>query len=492
MRPTTSRLESLFEAARQSPALVLTAGRAVGLAVTFAIPIVLARLLDQTEFGTYKQLFLIYGTLYGMAQLGIAESLYYFVPRNPHWAGRHVSNALITLTLSAAVCLLSLTIASGWTAQWLANPQLQETLVPLGLFLALMVISALFEIVLVSRARHVTAAIVYAGSDIGRTLFMVLPALVVGGVRAVVWGAASFAAVRALTMLASLWRAFRVDLRPDVTLWQYQAVYALPLALAGGVELLQANLHQYFVASQFDAATFAVFAVGCLQIPLVDVLASSSANVLMVRLGETGFDRAGPLALALWHRTICRLAFVIVPLAVVLVIASRDIIVALFTDRYLASAPIFMLSILAIVPSVFCVDALLRVHDQTRFLVALNLLRLAIVAAFIGPCLSMFGLQGAVMVTLLATAFVRIAGLTHIAHLMRVSIAKALPWQRLTRITVFALIAAVPAAWIAHMSAMPRLLRLATVAIAYGSVYSLLSYRRIRRVSVGVPAPAGH
>ena len=62
---------------------VLAAGRVPGLVVAFAIPLVLARVFDQTEFGTYKQLFLIYATLFGLAQLGMAESLYYFVPLCP-------------------------------------------------------------------------------------------------------------------------------------------------------------------------------------------------------------------------------------------------------------------------------------------------------------------------------------------------------------------------------------------------------------------------
>ena len=59
----------------------------VGFAAAFAIPVVLARIFDQAAFGTYKQLFLIYATLYGLAQLGAAESLYYFVPREPAAGG---------------------------------------------------------------------------------------------------------------------------------------------------------------------------------------------------------------------------------------------------------------------------------------------------------------------------------------------------------------------------------------------------------------------
>ena len=79
------------------PASALVIGRSVGFAAAFAIPIVLSRMLDQTEFGTYKQLFLIYATLFGVAQLGMAECLYYFIPKDSTGAGQHIASALATL-----------------------------------------------------------------------------------------------------------------------------------------------------------------------------------------------------------------------------------------------------------------------------------------------------------------------------------------------------------------------------------------------------------
>ena len=84
------------------PATLLVGGRAIGLAASFAIGIVLARVFDPADFGTYKQFFLVFATLYGIAQLGMAESLYYFVPRNAGATGRYVCNAMVTLALAAS------------------------------------------------------------------------------------------------------------------------------------------------------------------------------------------------------------------------------------------------------------------------------------------------------------------------------------------------------------------------------------------------------
>jgi len=87
------------------PAALLVTGRVIGLVASFAIGIVLARFFAPAVFGTYKQFFLLYATLYGLAQLGMAESLYYFVPRNAARTPQYVCNALITL--AAAGCSVS-------------------------------------------------------------------------------------------------------------------------------------------------------------------------------------------------------------------------------------------------------------------------------------------------------------------------------------------------------------------------------------------------
>src|SRR5207244_7017809 len=135
-------------------------------------------------------------------------------------------------------------------------------------------------------------------------------------------------------MLAYLGREFGRDLRVDVALWRGQLAYALPFALAVGVEVVQANFHQYVVASRFDAATFAIYAVGCLQIPLVDLVCTSTANVMMVRMAEVAGE-GQQIALTLWHDTTARLASLIFPLAAFLLLTAHSVIVLLFTNTYL-------------------------------------------------------------------------------------------------------------------------------------------------------------
>jgi O-antigen/teichoic acid export membrane protein len=305
-------------------------------------------------------------------------------------------------------------------------------------------------------------------------LFFIVPALWLRSLRAVFIGATLFAAFRLAVLLAALWREYGRDFRLDFPLWREQLAYALPFALAVGVEVVQQNYHQYVVASRFDAATFAIYAVGCLQIPLVDMIMTSTVNVMMVKMAEDSSH--GKAAAGLWHETICRLAFLMVPLSVFLLVIARNLIATLYTSTYLASVPIFMVWSLTILPSIFAVNGVLRVFAQTRFLLVMNILRLGIVALTIGWFISTFGMSGAVLVTLLSTAVVNLVGVGRIAHLLHLPFRESLPWSRLGGIAARAGIAAVPVVWMTHELALAPVVGLMAGGAVYGVIYFALSY----------------
>jgi len=209
----------------------------------------------------------------------------------------------------------------------------------------------------------------------------------------------------------------------------------------------------------------------------------------MVKMAEDATH--GSASVALWHETICRLAFLMVPLSVFLFVIARDLIVTLYTTTYSASVPIFMVWALTILPSIFAVNAVLRVFAQTRFLLVMNLMRLAMVAALIGWFLSTFGMSGAVLVTLVSTMLVNLVGVARIAHLFHLSFSDALPWSRLAGIFARAGIAAVPVVWIARAWALQPIVGLAVGGAAYAIVYFGLSYLVLLKADTTAPVVSG-
>ena len=470
------------------PALILMLGRTFGFAVTFCLPVVLVRVFDPAGFGTYKQLFLIYATLFGIVQLGMAESLYYFLPNASRNGGRYVLNAALVLAIAGCLCWGVLAGAGTTISSWMGNSQLAPLLPFLGVFLLLTLPAAALEITMTARQRYPWASWSYALSDLAKATFCLLPVLAVPTLEALLLGAIAFALLR----LGGAWWYFQYEfdgaLRPDLGVLKQQLRYALPFAMAELVTIVQANFHQYAVSYRFDAATFAIYAVGCLQIPLLDIVATSTSNVMMVQMTEVIHAGRGNAVVALWHDTTRKLALFFFPLVGLLLVNARELIVLLFTENYLASVPIFMVSSLFILVAAFQIDGVLRVYAQTRYLIVLNVIRLLVIAAFIQWFLSTLHLMGAVLITVLAAAIGKGLGLARMKRLMEVGLTDLLPWRSLAAIGGVAAVAGLLALVVKSDTGLPTLPLLVTTSLVYTASYLALAigFRVLRDTELAV------
>ncbi|HET8948356.1 MAG TPA: oligosaccharide flippase family protein [Candidatus Polarisedimenticolia bacterium] len=480
---------SFLRGLRLSPEVTLILGRGVGCAATFLIPVALARAFDPADFGTYKQLFLIFATLYYIAQIGMAESLFYFVPRDRDGGARHAVNSVLALAGMGVVTLLGLWAFAPRVATLMANPALQDGIPWIGLFLFLMLISSGWEILLMARGRYRPAAFAYAGSDVLRALALTLPGVLLGSVRAVLYGAVAFALVRVAATVFTLRREFPRGLAPDAAVFRRQLAYTLPFGAAVMVEILQTNLHQYVVSAKVTPAIFAVYAVGCLQIPVIDLISGPSGNVMMVRMAAPGTTPAA--GLALFHGTIRKLALVFFPMAAFLMVSARDIIEALFTSRYAASAPIFVAWSATVVLAAIPTDCVLRVHGRTRDLFLINIVRLCVVIGSISLLMRVFGLVGAALATFLGVAVAKGAMLLRIGRLLEAGPVRLLPWGALASAGAIAAGAALPVIAAGPFLGGSPFLRLAADGLLFGAAGLLLFLLLGRRPAAAPPLPVG-
>lgn len=456
------------------PALLLMSGRTLAFGATFLTPVVLARVFDPTEFGTYKQLFLVFSTLYYVAQVGMAESLFYFLPAAGAAAGRYVANALLFLAAAGVAGGALLGTATGAIARWLHNDALSAHAPWIAAFLGLMLVSAAVEVVMTARGRYLSASVCYGASDALRAACLIVPALLLRRLDAVLLGAVVFALVRSAAGLAYFARTFGAAFRLDRARLVEQLAYAGPFGLAVLLEVVQTSLHQYVVAYRFDAATFAVYAVGCLQIPLVDLVATSAGNVLMVQMTEAVRGARSDRALAIWHDATRKLALVFFPLVAVLGVTAHDLTVLLFTERYRASVPVFLVSTAGIALAALATDAVLRVFAQTGFLLRLNAVRLAAVVALIGPLVAVLHLPGAMLAMVVTTAGAKGLALVRIRRLMGVGLARLLPWRSLAATAGAAALAALAGLAARTLVSGAPLSGLVAATLAAGAVYAAL------------------
>lgn len=469
----------------------LVGGRLVSAALTFSLPLVLARLLSPEAFGTYKQFFLIASTLQLTGQLGLTQSVYYFLPRGGRERGAYVAQTLFSVTALGALFGVLLWCATPLVGRWVGDGQLVGLRTPLALFGGLMLAAAPLEGTLLSEGHIGRAALAYVLSDGVRAAALVAGALW-DGPTGLFWAAVGTALVRWAAYVFIVVVRMVPFARPRRALFRAQLAYALPFAGASYLYVAQRYFSQYAVSASFDAATFALFAVASFHMPVVDIVFTPLADVMIVQLGRAAHEADRRAGWEAWNDTAQKLASILFPAATCAWLFGATVLPLLFTHKYDRSVPLFMLATAEIPLWILPLDALLRAEGDTRFLFVLNAVRILFTAALVLGGIALFGLPGAIGGGIAGEALARLGMLLRGRRFLGVPLGRILDWPALGRTAAAALGACVPA-WALRLVPLRPVLGVLVAGTVYAGAYVglrvLLGRRRGARAAAAA-APA--
>ncbi|WP_395834046.1 lipopolysaccharide biosynthesis protein [Cystobacter fuscus] len=413
--------------------------------LTLSIPLVLARVLSLEEYGTYYQLFLIATTLYYVLPFGVVQSLYYFLPRAEEkrpWLGQ----TLLFMSGAGAVAAALVWGLLGLVANHFGNPALLEHRATLALYTAFLLGSFPLEISLTSQGRTKQSAIVYLVSDAVRAAAMVVPCLLGTGLHGMMLAVVGFTFLRFVaTWVVALRGTTGPLMRSE--LWRQQLVYAAPFGAAMALAIPQQNAHLYMVAGVVSPALYALYRVGCFQLPVVDLLYTPTSEVLMVRLGE--LEKQGRLeeGVGAFREAAGKLAFLFLPFAAFLFAAAPEFIGALFGAKFLPAVPIFRVSVVGVVLAILPMDGVLRARGHTRAIFLSYLIKAVVTVPLVWVGVRQFGMMGGVVSWALAELVGKCSLLVRVPAALstpslRLRIRDIIPWRELGKASLAAFAAA--------------------------------------------------
>lgn len=394
----------------------LVIARVFCAAITFLIPLTLARLLDLEEYGTFKQFFLLSHTVYFALAMGIPQSLYYFLPRAQRQDRRAWLGQTQSYLLAAGIFSTAALYAATPLMQWVGGEQLLAMRLPLALYCGLLLGGGALEPGLTAQGKTTRAALTYVGSDSLKMASYVLPALLGYGLSGVLWGAASYALLRTLTSWVVLVAPHPGPImRRDFVMRQIK--YALPFGGAMLLAMPQQQLHQYVVSVTSSPAVFAIYSVGCFNLPVVDLLYTPTTELLMYQIGEE--ERRGgraEAAAALFRDAVSKLSYAFLPIAAGLFVIAPQFLTLLYTEKFIAATPIMRVALGIVVLACLPVEGVLRAKDRTRSLfwiyvgkVVVSVPLILSLASWLGPIGAMIGF----VLTEAATKLVLLAASAH-------------------------------------------------------------------------------
>src|SRR5215212_9596365 len=258
MTTETTQTPPRRAASMTAQAFWIMLAKTVAFSFTFALPLLLVRRLSQTDFGLYKQVFLLVGTAFSLLPLGVGMSAYYFLPREPARQPQIVFNILLFHLLVSALFLAAFALRPSLLSG-LFNSAAMEGYAPLvGLVVMTWVTSSLLEVLAIARQELRLATALVILSQLTKAALMLGAVFLYGTVRALLYAALLQGVLQTAALFFYLrsrfglfWRGF------DAALWRAQLAYALPFGLASMLYRSQMELDNYFVSHQFDPAAYA-------------------------------------------------------------------------------------------------------------------------------------------------------------------------------------------------------------------------------------------
>jgi O-antigen/teichoic acid export membrane protein len=400
----------------------LMLAKTLAFAFNLALPLLLVRRLDQTEFGIYKQLFLIIGTAVMVLPLGFGMSSYYFLPREPD---RQPATVLNILLYEAAVGGLAYGAFLLWPALLdiiFHQPGLTGYAPAVGLVILLWIASSSLEMIPIANGEMKFASAMIVCVQLSRTSIYLAAVLAFGSVRALIDAAVIQGSVQTIVLLWYLhsrfpgfWRHF------DGSLMRRQLSYALPLGFAGLLFTAQTDLHNYFVSNRMGPAMYAIYAVGTVQLPLMGLLMEATNVVLIPRVSVLQQAHDTREIILLLARAMRKLAAVYFPAYAILLVTAREVVSFLFTPRYLASVPVFSINLTLLLLGVFLYDPLFRAYVEQRFfLIRMRVVLCVLLAAGLWFGTTRFGLLGAISTVVLVSLAERVVTAVRFARILGV------------------------------------------------------------------------
>ncbi|HIA03838.1 MAG TPA: hypothetical protein EYN66_18355 [Myxococcales bacterium] len=472
---------------------VLFLGKILATAVDLLAPIIIVRLLGKIEVGLLSALLLIYGTVATFAAAGMPSTLMYYLPgRTPEERGaiaRKVAQGLFILGSGCSVVFITIAGATllfpDFILKFIADDAAQQSLIDPAQtagYLALLALYPLADLptrmlpnLLVVEGRARAAAGVGIIKAIGAGLALLLPLALEADLWIVIASMTTFAYLYSVILLRYLSSLFpKRGHASDITMRQLFK-FGIPLGFTDIVGVLNAGVDRYLILAMFPAAIFAEYHTGGWQVPLITSVAYTVGTVYMPRFAKLFKHGKAREALVIWHETIQKVAILVMPLAMVFIVAAEETMVLLFTKEYLASADVFRIYSILMLGRVAAFGVIIVAAGRPGLVLKAALLSLVANIIISVPLTWALGFTGPAWGTLLAFIPTVIAYCWCIGKATDIPLREIFPLWIWTKTLALTLVAAAPA--IALKLTLPPMhagLMLLVIAVTLLTSYAIL------------------
>jgi O-antigen/teichoic acid export membrane protein len=446
---------------------------------------ILARIVPKAQIATYQQLTLLYGIVAPLFLGGVPAALLYFIPRATDAETRTVwiVRAYIILTAMGLVAVGVTFSIRGVLSRAFNNPELDTALALYAPFLLCAFIAAVGPPALVACRRARAAAFLNAAVGACVLAGSTIAALISPTGTSLALGLTIAGIVLAVYSVTVVWRT--VGLRGHDP-HRYRGMrellsYGLPLALSGLAGTLGFQIDRVVVGSSFPPATFAIYALGAVEIPIGLLIGQAVTTVLVPTMSIRWRDGDRVGMVTVWRAAMCKTSTILFPLFTFLLVMAADVVRTLYGSGYAASVPVFRIYLFLIPMRVATWGVIPQAVGRTRLILGASVVILISNATIAISLVHPLGIIGAALAGPISTLIAAGYFLVCARAITGFKIRKLVPVGELSGTMLVAVVCAIPLLLLRQIGG-PSAPRLGIAAILF-ALLVVPAMRRTGRIS---------
>lgn len=437
--------------------------------------IILVRLLSQFDYGTYRQVIMLYSLISVILILGIPTSIYYFLPKLKE-------DEVKTFVLQSQIVLFFLGLLLGFV--FFLSSRYWGTIFNNDSLPAYLKIFALYPIfdfpiqaiapILICFDRHRAAAIFNVMFAVNDLFAVVIPLLLGYSLyTAFLWLAIVsalqmiFAVVYVVRVMGGLHRFFNISMLRE------QMTYSVPLGLSSIVTIISRELDKFIISLYFLPQVFAVYAVGAKELPFVTIIPYAVASTLFPKFVLLHEEKKIDQFFDLWHKSIRKVSLLILPFFPFFLITAKEVVTILYTSDYLAAVPVFQIYLFLLLIHIAAFDSLILSMGYSKIVLFSTIIGLLLNVIFNVIFIKLFGFVGPAIATILVTFSITGYFLYVIKSKLEVTWNEIFPWRLYFNILIISMgagIIALPFTFI-RLAMWPKFI---LISIVFWGAYAVL------------------
>lgn len=441
--------------------------------------IIVARFVTKDIYGTYNQMFLIYGVFSPIFLSGIPGSILYFYPlfQDAKKRERFISQTISLLFIFGIAYSIVIFATAGIIAKYFNNPDLAVALRIFSLYPILNFIYSYFQPLLVAKNEVKKTPIFFTITAVANLLFMAVAVYFFPTPVGLAW-ASVFAIVPPLLYITIDSRKYLNAhlVRFSLKNISSQLKYSFPLGLAAVIGQISYQVDRIIISVKFTPAVYAIYAVGAFEMPVVALIGNAVNSVLVPEISAAYKEGDKERIFQIWKSSFKKMAVIVFPLFVIIFILADLIVPLLFSAKYNESVPLFRIYLLLMPLRIASYGLILRAIGKTKVDLYASLYYLVGNTALNIVLVNVIGLWGPAIGTVISTFSLAVFYVFNIKKYLKIKIRDIVPFLTLAKIMV---ISVVPGIILYFLNIYVKfniniILKLAGFGLIYFAVYSFV------------------